>query len=49
MPVVTWVPKIGESNRRPLVTLRPNAPLSRALDFFIQGTISLTVRQVKLQ
>ncbi|GJS43491.1 sucrose nonfermenting 4-like protein [Tanacetum coccineum] len=33
----TWVPKIEESNRQPLAILRPNSPLSAALNLFVQG------------
>lgn len=47
IPLGTWVPKIGESNRRPLAMLRPNASLSAALNLLIQGVlffITITVR-----
>ncbi|KDP40000.1 hypothetical protein JCGZ_01998 [Jatropha curcas] len=40
IPVGTWVPKIGESNRRPLAMLRPSAPLSSALNLLIQAQVS---------
>ena len=42
IPVGTWVPKIGESNRRPLAMLRPNASLTSALNLLVQGAISLS-------
>ncbi|KAJ8766287.1 hypothetical protein K2173_022346 [Erythroxylum novogranatense] len=38
--VGTWVPKIGESNRRPLTVLRPSASLSSALSLLIQAQVS---------
>ncbi|GJR17145.1 hypothetical protein Tco_0965672 [Tanacetum coccineum] len=37
LPLGTWVPKIGESNRQPLAILRPNSSLSAALNLFVQG------------
>jgi len=37
IPVGTWVPKIGESNRRPLAMLRPTASLASALNLLVQG------------
>jgi hypothetical protein len=37
--VGTWAPKIGESNQRPLATLRPSASLSSALNLLVQGMI----------
>lgn len=37
LPVGTWVPKIGETNRRPLAMLRPSASLSSVLDLLVQG------------
>ncbi|KAL2530747.1 Sucrose nonfermenting 4-like protein [Forsythia ovata] len=40
IPVGTWVPKIGETNQRPLATLRPTASLSAALNLLIQGQVS---------
>ncbi|XP_038874428.1 sucrose nonfermenting 4-like protein isoform X2 [Benincasa hispida] len=40
IPVGTWVPKIGESNRRPLAMLRPSASLSSALNLLIQAQVS---------
>ena len=39
IPVGTWMPKIGETNRRPLATLRPNASLTSALNLLVQGLI----------
>ncbi|KAH1243661.1 Sucrose nonfermenting 4-like protein [Glycine soja] len=40
IPVGTWVPKIGESNRRPLAMLRPNASLTSALNLLVQAQVS---------
>ncbi|KAJ0601946.1 putative AMP-activated kinase, glycogen-binding protein [Helianthus annuus] len=40
LPLGTWVPKIGESNRQPLAILRPNASLSAALNLFVQAEVS---------
>ncbi|KAE9609588.1 hypothetical protein Lal_00006748 [Lupinus albus] len=40
IPVGTWVPKIGESNCRPLAMLRPNAPLASALNLLVQAQVS---------
>ncbi|EEF45509.1 AMP-activated protein kinase, gamma regulatory subunit, putative [Ricinus communis] len=40
IPVGTWVPRIGESNRRPLEMLRPNASLSSALNLLIHAQVS---------
>ncbi|XP_062175177.1 sucrose nonfermenting 4-like protein isoform X3 [Alnus glutinosa] len=40
IPVGTWAPKIGESNRRPLATLRPSASLSSALNLLVQAQVS---------
>ncbi|XP_021594733.1 sucrose nonfermenting 4-like protein isoform X5 [Manihot esculenta] len=40
IPVGTWVPKIGESNKRPLAMLRPSASLSSALNLLIQAQVS---------
>ncbi|CAL0314895.1 unnamed protein product [Lupinus luteus] len=37
IPVGTWVPKIGESNRRPLAMLRPSASLASALNLLVQA------------
>lgn len=39
----TWVPKIGESNRRPLAILKPSASLSEALNLLIQGVYSVSL------
>ncbi|KAG0483454.1 hypothetical protein HPP92_011538 [Vanilla planifolia] len=40
LPIGTWIPKIGESNRKPLAMLRPNASLSSALSLLIQAQVS---------
>ncbi|XP_038720704.1 sucrose nonfermenting 4-like protein isoform X1 [Tripterygium wilfordii] len=40
IPVGTWVPRIGESHRRPLATLKPSASLSSALNLLIQAQVS---------
>ncbi|KAL8486252.1 hypothetical protein ACS0TY_023093 [Phlomoides rotata] len=40
IPLGTWVPKIGEPNRRPLAMLRPSASLSAALNLLIQAQVS---------
>ncbi|KAL3508071.1 hypothetical protein ACH5RR_033453 [Cinchona calisaya] len=40
IPLGTWVPKIGESNRRPLAMLRPTASLSAALNLLVQAQVS---------
>ncbi|WCJ23524.1 5'-AMP-activated protein kinase subunit beta-1 [Euphorbia peplus] len=40
IPVGTWVPKIGESGRRPLAMLRLSASLSSALNLLIQAQVS---------
>lgn len=39
IPVGTWAPKIGESNRQPLAMLRPSATLRSALNLLVQGRI----------
>ncbi|KAI3975670.1 hypothetical protein MKX01_023096 [Papaver californicum] len=39
-PLGTWLPKIGESNGRPLAMLRPNASLNSALSLLIQAQVS---------
>ncbi|XP_031131263.1 sucrose nonfermenting 4-like protein isoform X1 [Ipomoea triloba] len=39
IPLGTWVPKIGEPNRRPLAMLRPTASLSAALNLLIQAQV----------
>ncbi|XP_030463051.2 sucrose nonfermenting 4-like protein isoform X2 [Syzygium oleosum] len=36
----TWIPKIGEPNRRPLAMLRPSDSLSSALNLLIQAQVS---------
>ncbi|KAM7280558.1 hypothetical protein ACFE04_007692 [Oxalis oulophora] len=38
--VGTWGPKIGESNRRPLAMLTPNASLGSALNLLLQAQVS---------
>ncbi|KAM5569022.1 sucrose nonfermenting 4-like protein [Rosa sericea] len=40
LPVGTWVPEIGEPNRRPLAMLRPSASLSAALNLLVQAQVS---------
>ncbi|XP_039113983.1 sucrose nonfermenting 4-like protein isoform X1 [Dioscorea cayenensis subsp. rotundata] len=40
IPLGTWVPKIGESNGRPLAMLRPHASLSSALALLVQARVS---------
>ncbi|GFQ03979.1 sucrose nonfermenting 4-like protein [Phtheirospermum japonicum] len=40
IPLGTWVPKIGEGNRRPLAMLRPSASLSAALSLLLQAQVS---------
>ncbi|KAK7387879.1 hypothetical protein VNO78_22676 [Psophocarpus tetragonolobus] len=40
IPVGTWVPQIGESNRQPLAMLRPNASLTSALNLLVQAQVS---------
>ncbi|KAL7123846.1 hypothetical protein ABFS83_14G009900 [Erythranthe nasuta] len=40
IPLGTWVPKIGEPNRRTLAMLRPSASLSAALSLLIQAQVS---------
>ncbi|XP_026422759.1 sucrose nonfermenting 4-like protein isoform X5 [Papaver somniferum] len=39
-PLGTWLPKIGESNGRPLAMLRPSASLYSALSLLIQAQVS---------
>ncbi|XP_042065660.1 sucrose nonfermenting 4-like protein isoform X2 [Salvia splendens] len=39
-PLGTWVPKIGETNGKPIAMLRPNALLSAALSLLIQADVS---------
>ncbi|XP_020086691.1 sucrose nonfermenting 4-like protein isoform X2 [Ananas comosus] len=36
----TWVPQIGESSRRPLAMLKPNASLRSALSLLVQARVS---------
>ncbi|WJX77401.1 hypothetical protein P8452_60716 [Trifolium repens] len=40
IPVGTWVPKIGESNRRPLAVFRPSSSLASALNLLVQAQAS---------
>ncbi|XP_024996157.1 sucrose nonfermenting 4-like protein isoform X2 [Cynara cardunculus var. scolymus] len=40
LPLGTWVPKIGESNKQPLAVLRPSSSLSAALNLFVQAEVS---------
>ncbi|TVU44222.1 hypothetical protein EJB05_03658 [Eragrostis curvula] len=40
VPLGSWVPKIGDPNGRPLAMLRPNAPLSSALNMLVQAGVS---------
>lgn len=40
IPLGTWVPKIGDSNRRPLAMLRPNSSLTAALSLLVQAEVS---------
>ncbi|CAN0897133.1 Sucrose nonfermenting 4-like protein [Linum grandiflorum] len=40
IPLGSWVPKIGESNPRPVAVLRPNASLGAALSLLIQADVS---------
>ncbi|XP_021904908.1 sucrose nonfermenting 4-like protein [Carica papaya] len=40
IPVGTWIPKFGESNRRPLAILRHRASLSSALNLLVQAQVS---------
>lgn len=40
LPLGTWVPRIGESNGRPLAMLRLNASLSSALSLLVQNGVS---------
>ncbi len=48
IPVGTWAPKIGESNRRPLAMLRPSASLSSALNLLVQGIILASLQHTNL-
>ncbi|XP_010549774.1 PREDICTED: sucrose nonfermenting 4-like protein isoform X2 [Tarenaya hassleriana] len=40
IPLGTWVPRIGESNGRPLATLKPHASLGSALALLVQAEVS---------
>ncbi|XP_041000909.1 sucrose nonfermenting 4-like protein isoform X1 [Juglans microcarpa x Juglans regia] len=40
IPLGTWAPQIGETNRRPLAMLRPSASLSSALSLLVQAQVS---------
>ncbi|KAJ6359764.1 hypothetical protein OIU77_003885 [Salix suchowensis] len=40
IPLGTWVPKIGEPNRQPFATLKPNASLGAALSLLVQANVS---------
>uniref|UniRef100_A0A3N7FV69 CBS domain-containing protein n=1 Tax=Populus trichocarpa TaxID=3694 RepID=A0A3N7FV69_POPTR len=40
IPLGTWVPKIGEPNRRPFAMLKPNASLGAALSLLVQANVS---------
>ncbi|KAH1192134.1 Sucrose nonfermenting 4-like protein [Glycine max] len=40
LPIGTWVSKVGESNKKPLAMLRPNASLGDALSLLIQAEVS---------
>ncbi|XAR52609.1 hypothetical protein NMG60_11020759 [Bertholletia excelsa] len=40
LPLGTWVPKIGESNRRHVAMLRQSASLSTALSLLVQAEVS---------
>ncbi|CAI0551245.1 unnamed protein product [Linum tenue] len=40
IPLGTWVPKIGESNPRPVAVLRPNTSLGAALSLLVQADVS---------
>ncbi|KAH6819081.1 sucrose nonfermenting-like protein [Perilla frutescens var. frutescens] len=39
-PLGTWVPKIGETNGKPIAMLRPNASLSAAFSLLVQADVS---------
>ncbi|KAL0364803.1 UNVERIFIED_CONTAM: Sucrose nonfermenting 4-like protein [Sesamum angustifolium] len=39
-PLGTWVPKIGESNGKPIAMLRPNASLGAALSLLVEADVS---------
>ncbi|KAL7178099.1 hypothetical protein ACSBR2_031285 [Camellia fascicularis] len=40
IPLGTWVPGIGETNRRPLAMLRPRSSLGLALSLLVQAQVS---------
>ncbi|KAK3148710.1 hypothetical protein QOZ80_3AG0207660 [Eleusine coracana subsp. coracana] len=40
IPLGSWVPNIGDPNDHPLAMLRPNAPLSSALNMLVQAGVS---------
>ncbi|KAI4301783.1 hypothetical protein L6164_035030 [Bauhinia variegata] len=40
IPLGTWVPKVGETNRQPLVKLGPNDSLGAALSLLVQAEVS---------
>ncbi|GJM97301.1 hypothetical protein PR202_ga14220 [Eleusine coracana subsp. coracana] len=40
IPLGSWVPNIGDPNGHPLAMLRPNAPLSSALNMLVQAGVS---------
>ncbi|CAI0460032.1 unnamed protein product [Linum tenue] len=40
IPLGTWVPKIGESDPRPVAVLRPNASMGAALSLLVQADVS---------
>ncbi|XP_024630831.1 sucrose nonfermenting 4-like protein [Medicago truncatula] len=40
IPLGTWAPKVGESNKQPIATLRPNASLSAAISLMNQAEVS---------
>ncbi|XP_020240983.1 sucrose nonfermenting 4-like protein [Asparagus officinalis] len=40
IPLGTWVPRLGETNGRPLAMLRPNASLGSALALLVQAQVS---------
>ncbi|KAG2395135.1 Sucrose nonfermenting 4-like protein [Vigna angularis] len=40
IPLGAWMPKVGESNGRPLAMLRPSASLGAALSMFVQAEVS---------
>lgn len=40
IPLGRWAPKVGESNKQPIATLRPNASLSAAIALMNQAEVS---------